>query len=289
MISLKRSNVPMKAFQLAILLILLGVSVSVPGQKPDPAQWRTIGKNEYEKKFKFAVSETNADYPVIFTVTTNFIENGKRVRTVTEFIENQSLTHRRIRRMTVADGRTTNTYQVSVGPRVFCSDDGVSWKVSKFECWGPVSIYGPREPESIKYSVTVKSVKGKKFRVYRNYSIFPPYEGYEKKEFRDSVSTIDSRGFFKTVVDTEGTLHPRTVTLRRKQSWITKATIKPVVPPINSLALDVQTVSQQTTTRESLGRVSGWILDPGNARVPKAKIIVERKCRSKQQHRAEKT
>jgi hypothetical protein len=112
------------------------------------AQWRTIGKNKYEKKFKFAVSKTNADYPVIFIVTTNFIENGKRVRTVTEFSENQSLTYRRIRRMTVTGGRTTNTYQVSVGPRVFCSDDGVSWKVSKFECWDPVSIYGPREPES---------------------------------------------------------------------------------------------------------------------------------------------
>jgi hypothetical protein len=78
----------------------------------------------------------------------------------------------------------------------------------------------------------MKSVKGKKFRVYREYSVFPPYEGYEKKGFRESVSTIDSRGYFKTVVDTEGTHHPKTITLRRKQSWITKARNKPVVPPV---------------------------------------------------------
>ncbi len=44
---------------------------------------------------------------------------------------------------------------------------------------------------------------------------------------------------------------------------------------LTSLALDVQTVSQQTK-QEPLGKLSGLILDPGNARVPKAKILVER-------------
>jgi len=197
------------------------------------SQSRTLSKDEYEKVFEFAVSKTNEDYPVIFKVTTVFIENGKKVRTVTDMNENESPLHHRIKRTTVAGGRTTNNYQVSVGfAKVFCSDDGVSWKPSKYECSSPVSLYGIRGPESIEYSVTVKSPKGKKVKVYREYSVFAPSEGSKKKDFRETVSTIDSRGFFTTVVDTEGTLDPRTVTLIRKQSWVTKAKIKPVVPPI---------------------------------------------------------
>jgi hypothetical protein len=198
------------------------------------AQPRTINKGEYEKVFEFAVSKTNAAYPVVLKVTTVFIENGKRVRTVTDLTENESLLHRRIKRTTVAAGHTTNSYQVSVGfEKVFCSDDGKSWKPSKYECSGPATVYGKREPESIKYSVTVRSAKGKRVRVYREYSVFAPFEGSKKKDFRERVLTINSRGFFTTVVDTEGTLDPRTVTLVRKQSWITKAKIKPIVPPIN--------------------------------------------------------
>ena len=197
------------------------------------AQSRTISKDEYEKVFEFAVL-TNEAYPVIFKVSTHFIENGKTVRTVTDLYENESLSNHRMKRTTVAGGSTTNKYQVSVGAKVFCSDDGVSWKEpSKYECSGPVSIYGSREPESIEYSVTVKSPKGKKVKVYREYSVFAPSEGSKKKDFRETVSTFDSRGFSTTVVDTEGTLDPRTVTLIRKQSWVTKAKIKPVVPPNN--------------------------------------------------------
>jgi hypothetical protein len=44
---------------------------------------------------------------------------------------------------------------------------------------------------------------------------------------------------------------------------------------LTSLAVDVPTGSQQTKP-QPLGKLSGLILDPGNARVPKAKIIVER-------------
>jgi len=197
------------------------------------AQSQTISKDEYEKVLRFAVRETNAAYPVIFKVTTDFIENGKTIRTVTDLNENESPGHHRIKRTVFADGKETNKYQVSVGfGKVYCSDDGVSWKLSKYECSVPVSFYGRREPESIEYSVTVKSVKGKKVKVYREYSVFAPLEGSKKKDFQESASTIDSRGFFITVKDTKGTLESRTVTLIRKQSWITKAKIKPVVPPI---------------------------------------------------------
>ncbi len=48
------------------------------------------------------------------------------------------------------------------------------------------------------------------------YSVFPPFVEGQKKEFRERISTIDSRGFFINGEDTEGTLDPKTVTLIRK-------------------------------------------------------------------------
>jgi len=196
------------------------------------AQSRTISKDEYEKVFQFAVSETNADYPVIFKVVTTFIENGKAIRIVTDVNENESEEYSRSKTTILAKGKETNKYQVTVGfGNVFCSDDGVSWKPSEYECSSPVMLYGRRDPESIEYSVTEKSVEGKQVKVYREYSVFAPSEG-KKKVFREKISIIDSRGFFITIEDTEGTLDPKTVTLKRKQSWTTKAKIKPVVSPI---------------------------------------------------------
>lgn len=196
------------------------------------AQSRTISKDEYEKAFQFAVSETNADYPLIFKVITTFIEKGKTVRTETEVNENESSGHYRIKRTAIGKGEETNNYQITFGfGNIFCSDDGVSWKPSKYECPREIAIYGPRDAESAEYSVTEKSVEGKQVKVYREYYVFAPSEA-SKKEFSETVSTIDSRGFFITVVDTEGTLDPKTVTLKREQSWVTKAEIKPVVSPI---------------------------------------------------------
>lgn len=196
------------------------------------AQSRTIAKDEYEKVFRFAVSETNADYPLVFKVTTSFIEKGKTVRTQTEVNENEAAGRYRIKRTVLVDGRETNLYQLTVGfGNVFCSDDGITWKPSKYECPREIAIYGPRNPEGVDYSVTKKSIDGKKVKVYRKYSVFAPSEGSEKKEFNEKFSTIDSRGFFITIVDTEGTLDPKTVNLKREQSWVTKAKIKPVIAP----------------------------------------------------------
>jgi len=177
--------------------------------------------------------KTNADYPHIFKVTTSYIEDGKTVRTETEVNENESQGHRRIKRTVLADGRETNKYQLTVGfGNVFCSDDGVSWKLSQYECTtGLVRLYGPREAESIEYSVTEKVVNGKKVRVYREFSVFAPSEGDKTRDFHEKVSTIDSRGFFITIIGTEGTLDPRTVSLIRKQSWVTQAKIEPVIAP----------------------------------------------------------
>jgi len=196
------------------------------------AQSRTINKDEYEKVFQFAVSQTNTDYPLIYKVRTSFIENGKTVRTETEVNENEASGHYRIKRTVLANGRETNKYQLTVGfGNVFCSDDGVSWKPSKYECPKERMIYGSREAESIEYSVTEKSVNGKKVKVYRKYSVFAPSEGSKFKEFNEKFSTIDSRGYFITVIDTEGTINPKTVTLITEQSWVTQAKIEPVAAP----------------------------------------------------------
>jgi hypothetical protein len=196
------------------------------------AQSRTINKDEYEKVFQFAVSETNADYPLIFKVKNSFIENGKIVRTDTEVRENEAAGRYRIKRTILADGQETNQYQLTVGVgNVFCSNDGVNWKPSEYECRREMTIYAPREPESVEYSVTEKSVDGKKVKIYREYSVFALSEGSKTKDFREKISTIDSRGFFITVVDTEGTLAPKTVELTREQSWVTKAKIEPIAAP----------------------------------------------------------
>lgn len=94
-----------------------------------------------------------------------------------------------------------------------------------------VRLYAPREPESAEYSVTTKSVKGKQIKIYRGYLVFAPFADGGKKTFREEISTINSRGFFTIVERVEGTLDPKTVTLTSKQSWITKAKIKPIVAP----------------------------------------------------------
>lgn len=197
------------------------------------AQSKNIDKDEYEKAFKFAVSETNAVYPHIFEVITNFIETGKTIRTVTETNENEAPLHHRIKVTTLENGKETNKFQINVGSgNVFCSNDGTTWNPSKYECDGPTMFYGPRNAETIEYSLSEKKLAGKSVKVYREYSVFAPTKKGEKKTFSEEISTIDSRGFFITVETSEGTLDPKAVTLTRKQTWTLKAKIKPVVSPI---------------------------------------------------------
>jgi len=198
------------------------------------AQSRPITAEEYNAVFESAGIQTNAAFPFIFTVTTDFIENGKIVSTVTEIDERESQVRERITTTTVTRGKTMRKYQVTVDTgKVYCSDDGVSWKPpSPYECSGPVSFYGRRTPESVEYSAEQKSLNGKKVKVYREYSVFASSTPNGKKEFRDEISTIDSRGFLINIVTTEGTLDPRTVTLIRKQSWDANTKIKSIVAPI---------------------------------------------------------
>lgn len=197
------------------------------------AQFKTISKEEYEKAFRFAVSETNDVYPHIFEVITSFIENGQTIRKVTELNENEAQLRHRIKITSFADGKETNKYQINVGMgNVFCSGDGITWKPSEYECYGPTMFYGPKNAETTEYSVTKKQLAGKTVKVYREYSTFAPVKKSEKKEFREKISTVDSRGLFINIEDSEGTLEPRIITLTRKQTWTLKAKFKPVVSPI---------------------------------------------------------
>ncbi|NJM52066.1 MAG: hypothetical protein HC846_00940 [Blastocatellia bacterium] len=106
----------------------------------------------------------------------------------------------------------------------------MSWKPSKYECDGVRIIYAPRTPESVEYTLEQKTVDGKKVKVYREYSVFALSKDGQKKDFREKISTVDSRGFFINIVDAEGTIEPKTITLKRVQSW-TKAKFEPVVAP----------------------------------------------------------
>jgi hypothetical protein len=208
-----------------IALFLFFISTSAQSQK--------FSKDEHDKAIQFAESETNADYPVIFKVITNFIENGKTVSMETEVVENESEGRHRSKRTVLENGKETTKYQIMTGfGNVYCSDDGIKWnRASEYDCRNMVRLYSPREAEIAEYSVTTKSVKGKKIKMYREYLVFAPFTDGKKKTFRENISTIDSRGFFVTVEGTEGTLDLKAVTRTRKQAWVTKAMIKPVVAP----------------------------------------------------------
>jgi hypothetical protein len=89
----------------------------------------------------------------------------------------------------------------------------------------------PKEAESVEYSVTQKSLDGQTVKVYRKYAVYAAPEPNGKKSFEEEIATIDSRGFFISVVDNEGTLDPKSITLIRKQTWDLKTKFKPVVAP----------------------------------------------------------
>lgn len=215
---------------LSFVLSFVAVFIFVVGSY---AQSRTIAKDEYDRVFRFAVTNTNAAYPVIYKVVTTSFENGKAVRTVTELNENEASGRYRIKRTILTDGRETHTYQLTVGfGNIFCSDDGVNWKISKYECPAERVLYIRPDAESVEYSVNEKSVNGQRLKIYREYTIFASSGGVNTpKTFKEKVSTVDARGFFVTVFDTEGKLDPKTVTLTREQSWVTPARIEPVTAP----------------------------------------------------------
>jgi hypothetical protein len=127
---------------------------------------------------------------------------------------------------------------VGFGNHTYCSTDGVSWTgPQEFVCPGPEGpgllrlSRGARQSESAEYSVSEESLDGKPVKIYRKYAIYPAGEPNGKKDFEEKIATIDSRGFFVSVVHIEGTLDPKVVTLARKQTWDFRTKFKPVVAP----------------------------------------------------------
>lgn len=201
------------------------------------AQSRAIAKSDYDTAFGYAVRETNAAFPFTFTVITDRYKDGKVVSTETEINERQAPGVERKTTSLTKEGQTLHVYSVMVGfgTNTYCSTDGITWiGPQQFVCPGPerlLRLYGPRTPESVEYTVIDKPLNGETVKVYREYSAFAASEPKGKKEFRERTSIIDPRGFFIEILDTEGTLDPRTVTLTRKQTWKQNAKFAPVEAP----------------------------------------------------------
>lgn len=203
------------------------------------AQSKPTDAADYHGTFQYAVSKTNAAFPFVFTVVTETYVRGKLASTETEVAERQAKGVERETTTLRRGGKTRRSFSIMVGfnKGTYCSSDGISWKgPQEFVCPGPVGsgefrLYGPRKPESVEYSVTERSLDGKAVKVYRKYAIYPATAPNGKKDFEEEIATIDSRGFFISVVDTEGTLGPKVVTLIRKQTWDFKTKFKPVVAP----------------------------------------------------------
>lgn len=203
------------------------------------AQAKTITAADYDGAFRYAVSETNAAFPFIFTVQTQRFENGKLVSNETDVSERQAAGVERETKTLEKDGQIFRSYSVMVGfdNGTYCGSDGVNWKgPQEFVCPGPdgsniVSVSRPRKPESVQYSVTEESRNGKPVKVYRKLSIFAATSPNGKKTHEQVTATIDSRGFFISVVNAEGTLDPNVTTLYRRQSWDFETKFKPVVAP----------------------------------------------------------
>jgi len=203
------------------------------------AQAKPTTAADYNGTFQYAVSETNAAFPFVFTVVTETYAGGKLVSKEMEISERQAQGIERETRSLRKGGKTLRSYSVMIGFNngTYCSSDGSTWKgPQEFVCPGPdgsdeVRLYGPRKPESVEYSVNERSVDGETVKVYRKYAIFPASKPNGKKSFEEEIVTIDPRGFFISVVDIEGTLDPKAITLIRRQTWDFESKFKPVVAP----------------------------------------------------------
>lgn len=203
------------------------------------AQAKPTNAADYKGTFQYAVSATNEAFPFVFTVVTVTYENGKIASAETDIDERQAMGVERETKTLIKDGKTLTSYSIMVGfgSNTYCSMDGVSWRgPQQYVCPGPdgsglVRLYGPRKPETAEYTVEEKSVNGKKVKVYREYLIFSSSNPSGKNDFQEKIATIDSRGFFISIVGNEGTLDPKTVTLVRKQTWDFNTKIKPIVAP----------------------------------------------------------
>lgn len=217
------------AMKLTLFLVVIGFT-SVGLQ----AQVKPTSEPDYNGIFMYAVSVTNSAYPVIFKVETEEFIKGKLVKKSTEVVENESELHHRSTKTIVEGGKTRVVHEILIGQgNGFCKEGNGVWTRSKFVCESGLTVlFLPRKPESVKYSVEDKKLDGRGVKVYRKYSIFAPGTTDAQKTFEEEVATIDSDGYFISVIDTQGILESKEITRIQKQSWIIKAKMKPIVAPI---------------------------------------------------------
>lgn len=213
-------------------LLLIAISLTVAD-----GQWRTISKSEYDGPFNQAEQQSFAAFPHIVTITQQRFENDKLMSTETQVLQDQGNGFQRKTQTLVSDGKTTNKYQINLGySYIYCSDDGVKWKWGaggEWGCWGPSMSYGARDPVISNYSVSDQMLNGEAVKVYRYNTVFvyPYRDPKNNKEFNETVTTIDSRGFLISMVETEGTPKPRVVNLVRKLTWSIGDKFPPVELP----------------------------------------------------------
>ncbi|MGB7202874.1 MAG: hypothetical protein WBD16_11540 [Pyrinomonadaceae bacterium] len=151
------------------------------------AQSKPTSEANYNGTFTYAVSETNSAYPVIFKVEVDEFLKGKLVWKSTEYVENETQGRHRSTKTIVEGGKTKVVNEVLVGfGNGFCKEGNGKWRKSQYVCLGPSRLFGKRTPESVEFSVEDKTIKGKRVKIYRKYSIF---SGSRGKDFEEEVAT----------------------------------------------------------------------------------------------------
>lgn len=205
-------------FLVSVAIIALFVLSSAAQAKPTTAA-------DYKGTFQYAVSETNAAFPFIFTVVVEEFENGKNVSSETIIEERQAAGVERITRTIVKNGKKSVSYQVTVGfGSVYCSIDGVTWQgPQQHECSGPSRLYGRRETDKAEYSVEERIVGGEKVKIYREYAIYKPTQGSRQKEFKETIATISSHPSEKHSFSARRGYFPRNLAIPFLQSSVIRA------------------------------------------------------------------
>jgi hypothetical protein len=203
------------------------------------AQAKPTTASEYDAIDSYAVRATNAAFPFVFKVVTENFERGKLVSTETEINERQAQGVERETKTLEEGGKTLHSYSIMVGfgNNTYCSTDGVIWKgPQQYVCPAPggsglLRLSRPRTPETAEYTVTESTVAGKPVKIYRKYAVYSASAPDKKQTFEEKIATIDSRGFFISVTNAEGSINPKTVSLTRTQTWDFSTKLKPIVAP----------------------------------------------------------
>lgn len=194
------------------------------------AQARSIPREEYEKAFQYAVSETNEKFPFVHTFVSERFREGKLISKSVDVAERQAPGIERQTFSTTENGKTSMSYQLRTGfgENVYCSSDGQNWEgPQKYECSRSITVFGPREASSVEFTVEDKTHGGSKVKAYRRYEIF------EDQTFIEEVATIRLDGLFVTTVETRGTIKDKSKVLKLTNTWDLKGGFSPIVKPSN--------------------------------------------------------